>query len=279
MATDLGLRIGDFIALKKSDLPPLDQEPPISFEIMTTKEGVLAYGFLSQETVDLLKVYLPTLERKNGNPYLFPSNGSRSISDEWLNKLLQRLAEKAKINLNGKCISFHCFRKMFLSASIDSGIGLTAGKKLCGKAIAQSDDTYLTTVNLRQKFIQLKKFLSIKEQPKLDIEKIEPLKNAINKLQSDLTEQRTITDVISEENQKIKKQLDEKGEELEVVKSELAALGNMIKQIGNSKSYKEMAEGIVEQVADKLAKDPEFAEKFKKDAEKLKSGYIKPKKE
>ena len=208
MATDLGLRIGDFIALKKSDLPPLDQEAPISFEIMTTKEGVLAYGFLSQETVDLLKVYLPTLERKNSNPYLFPSNGNRSISDEWLNKLLQRLAEQAKINLNGKSISFHCFRKMFLSAAIDSGIGLTAGKKLCGKAIAQSDDTYLTTVNLRQKFIQLKKFLNIKELPRLDIEKIEPLKNAINKLQSDLTEQKTITDVISEENLKMKKQFE-----------------------------------------------------------------------
>jgi hypothetical protein len=88
---------------------------------------------------------------------------------------------------------------MYLSASNDCGIGLTAGKKLVGKAIAQSDDTYLTTVNLRQKFIQIKNFLSIKEQPRLDIEKIEPLKNAINKLQSDLTEQRTITDVISEE--------------------------------------------------------------------------------
>jgi hypothetical protein len=38
-----------------------------------------------------------------------------------------------------------------------------------------------------------------------------------------LTEQRTITDVISEENQKIKKQLDEKGKELEDVKNELEA--------------------------------------------------------
>jgi integrase len=219
MATDLGLRIGDFIELKKSNLPPLDQEPPISFDIMTSKENILAHGFLSQETVDLLKVYLPTLERKNGNPYLFPSNGNRSISDEWLNRLLQRLAEKAKIDANGKCVSFHCFRKMFLSTAIDSGIGLTAGKKLCGKAIAQSDDTYLTTVNLRQKFIQLKKFLSIKEQPRLEAERIEPLKNAINKLQGDLTDQKTITDVISEENQKIRKQLENLQPILEFVNS------------------------------------------------------------
>lgn len=37
MATDLGLRIGDFIELKKTDLPPLDQEPPIPFDTMTKK--------------------------------------------------------------------------------------------------------------------------------------------------------------------------------------------------------------------------------------------------
>jgi integrase len=206
-ATDLGLRIGDFIALKKSDLPPLDQEPPISFDVMTTKEGVLAHGFLSQETVDLLKVYLPTLERKNGNAYLFPSNGNRAISDEWLNKLLQRLAEKAKINLGGKCISFHCFRKTFLSTAIDSGIGLTAGKKLCGKTIAQSDDTYLTTVNLRQKFIQLKKFLGIKEQPHIDTNQLEALKDAVTKLQEDLTRQKLITETISQDNLTTKEQL------------------------------------------------------------------------
>jgi len=142
MATDLGLRVGDFINIKKADLPPLDEEPPIPFDLMTSKEKIVAHGFLSHESVDLLKAYLPTLEKKNGNPYLFPSNGTAHISDEWLNKLLQRLAENAKINLNKKSLTFHCFRKMFLSTAIDSGIGLTAGKKLCGKAIAESDDTY-----------------------------------------------------------------------------------------------------------------------------------------
>lgn len=208
MATDLGLRIGDFIALKKTDLPTLDQEPPISFDVMTDKENVIAHGFLSQETVDLLRVYLPTLEKKNGNPHIFPSNGESHISDEWMNRLLQRLADKAMIDMNGKDLTFHCFRKMFLSAAIDSGIGLTAGKKLCGKAIAESDDTYLTTVHLREKFIQLKRFLAIKEQPKIEAEKIESLKSAINKLQEDLTEQKVITETISEENVKVKKEIE-----------------------------------------------------------------------
>jgi site-specific recombinase XerD len=208
MATDLGLRVSDFIKLKKTDLPSLNQEPPIAFDTMTGKEDVVAHGFLSQETADLLKVYLPTLEKKNGNPYVFPSNGSSHISDEWLNRLLQRLAEKAQIDLNGKSLSFHCFRKMLLSAAIDSGIGLTAGKKLCGKAIAQSDGTYLTTVNLRQKFIQLKKFLTIKEQPKIETEEIDSLKSAVNKLQEELTQQRLITETISQENIKTKHELE-----------------------------------------------------------------------
>jgi integrase len=216
MATDLGLRIGDFIKIKKDDLPPLDQEIPIPFGTMTGKEEVVAHGFLSQETVDLLKAYIPTLTKK-GNPYLFPSNGKSHISDEWLSKLLKRLAKKAKIPMNKKSLTFHCFRKMLLSASIDSGIGLTAGKKLVGKAIAQSDDTYLTTINLRNKFIQLKNFQTIEEQPKIETENIEALKKAISKLQEDLTTQKTITDVITRENQEIKKQFVENEKELNMV--------------------------------------------------------------
>jgi len=220
MATDLGLRVGDFIAIKKDEIPHLDQETPIPFDIMTEKEEVVAEGFLSQETVDILKVYIPTLTKK-GNPYLFPSNGKSHISDEWLNKLLKRLAKKAKIQMNKKSLTFHCFRKMLLSASIDSGIGLTAGKKLVGKAIPRSDDTYLTTVNLKKKFIQLKKFQTIKQKPKVETETIESLKKAISKLQEDLTIQTTITRTISEENRNMKQELKELDEAMEVFKDKM----------------------------------------------------------
>jgi integrase len=231
VATDLGLRISDFIQFKKADLPPLNQEPPIAFDIMTGKEDVVAHGFLSQETADLLKVYLPTLEKKNGNPYLFPSNGESHISDEWLNRLLQRLAEKAKIDLNGKSLSFHCFRKLLLSAAIDSGIGLTAGKKLCGKAIAQSDDTYLTTVNLRQKFIQLKKFLTISEQPRVEAEKVESLKSAISRLQEELTQQKLITDTIYEGNIAIKDENVDLKQRIIKTEQKLADLEKSVREI------------------------------------------------
>jgi integrase len=172
LAVDTGLRISDFLSIKKTDLPPLDTEPPIAFTLLTQKEKIPDHCFLSKETVELLKTYLPTLRKKN-NVYLFASNGKSHISDEAVSKMLNRLAEKAQIDLIGKSLTFHCFRKMFLSASIDSGIGLTAVKKLCGKAIARSDDTYLTTFKLREKFIQLKKFLTINQFPMIEIRQME----------------------------------------------------------------------------------------------------------
>jgi len=215
MATDLGLRISDFLKIKKQDLPDLSLEAPISFDIMTDKEDVIARGFLSQETVELLTKFLATLPKDN--PYLFPSsqNKPKPISRTQIGNLLNDLAQKAGLKINnGKSLTFHCFRKMLLSASIDSGIGLTAGKKLVGKKISQSDDTYLTTVNLREKFIQIKNFLTIKELPKIEIENIESFKKAISKLQEELTIQKTITNTISEENQKLKQEMKELGEEL-----------------------------------------------------------------
>ena len=122
---------------------------------------------------------------------------------------------------------------MLLSASIDSGIGLTAGKKLVGKKIPQSDDTYLTTINLRNKFSKLKNFLTIKEKPRIETENIESFKKAISKLQEDLTIQKMITETISEENRKMKqemKELDEglkefEGEIMEMLAEELAKFG------------------------------------------------------
>jgi len=253
MATDLGLRIGDFIRIRKTDLPDLDQQAPTSLDLMTDKEKVIAHGFLSQETADLLKAYLPTLERKNGNPYLFPSNGESHISDEWLNRLLQRLAEKAQIRLNGKSLTFHCFRKMFLSASIDSGVGLTAGKKLCGKAIGESDDTYLTTVNLRGKFIQLKKFLTIKETTKLEnSEVIESLKDAVAKLHEDLIQQKTVTDAVTEKNIKITKDFENLQKQLTEIQQVLSLIREvvtpeMLTQLQLEKLHKEHESAISQQ--------------------------------
>jgi integrase len=245
MATDLGLRISDFIKITKNELQLLDDEPPVMFDVMTGKEEVVAHGFLSSETVELLKVYLPTL-RKRDNPYLFPSNGNRPISDEWLNQLLGKLAEKAQIELNGKSLTFHCFRKMFLSASIDSGIGLTAGKKLCGKAIAQSDDTYLTTVKLREKFAQLKKFLAIKQSVKIEGQQLEKLGSIVAKLAEELEQQKLFVQAVTGENLKIRREFKKRVAELNEEIAVARLIGEQVAKIGEGVKRWQEEKGEIE---------------------------------
>ena len=233
LAVDTGLRISDFLKIRKTDMPSLDEEPPIAFTLLTQKEKIPAHCFLSQETVDQLKTYLPTL-RKKDNVYLFASNEKSHISDEAISKMLKRLAEKAQLDLNGKRLTFHCFRKMFLSASIDSGIGLTAGKKLCGKAIARSDDTYLTTVKLREKFIQLKKFLTIKQVTKSEGQELEKLSSLVAKLAEELQQQKTVAKAVTGENLKIRREFEKRVAELneEIVTARL--VGKQVAKISDS---------------------------------------------
>ena len=213
-ATDLALRISDFRNIKKTDLPDLNQEPPIPFEVMTGKENVISYGFLSSETVELLKVYLKTIEDRE-NPYLFPSNGKKPISEDRINSWLKQLAKKSGINTHGKQLTFHCFRKQFLSSSIDSGIGLTAGKKMCGKAIPQSDDTYLTNIKLREKFIQLKKILAIQPAPKPENnERLSRLEMTVEQLQKDKVIAVTTAEVMTARVNELEKKLTEMTNEM-----------------------------------------------------------------
>jgi hypothetical protein len=238
MATDLGWRIGDFKNIQIIDLPNLEQESPISFERKTQKCRIIAYGFISAESVDVLRLYLKELEdRKNrhakANPYLFPSKGNRHanhhLSDEAFSKILKRLIRQARIDTNGKKVTFHCFRKMLLSAAINSGVGLVVGKKLIGKKIGFSDDTYLTDLALRQKFIQLKKFLTIRQTAKPENEgDIENLKFVVTKLHEDLTRERTITKAVTEKNMKITRDIEEMKKQI----AEFQAFTEFLRSLG-----------------------------------------------
>jgi site-specific recombinase XerD len=167
-----------------------------------------------------LKVYLPSLQqeaekkskengRKYDNPYLFPSNGTHPISDEWVNRLLKDLAAKAGIALGDREMHFHLFRKLFLSSAIDSKAGFTAGKILCGKAVSKSDSTYLhlTTHQLREKFILIKGFLTIEEQSKVETETIELFKGTLKKIEKELEDQQLETKTVRGENIDLKERI------------------------------------------------------------------------
>jgi len=164
MGKDLGWRVGDFVKIRRDILPSLDQDAPIRFELITEKEDVVAKSFLSNETVELLKQYLPTLSSKN--PYLFPSNREKWIDSDTINRTLRKLAKKAKIHIpKHKRLRFHCFRKRFLSECANLHIDVNTAKIMVGKDVEESMLAYLSEVEHKEAFIRLHARMRLTETP------------------------------------------------------------------------------------------------------------------
>jgi site-specific recombinase XerD len=160
MALDLGWRISDFLETKKSDIPDLTQETPIAFERITEKNKVISKSFLSIETVELLKTFIPTL--KTENPYLFQSNREHHLDPESVGDILKSLARKANITIpQGKMLRFHAFRKRFLSTCADLKVDVNTAKILCGKNVESSMLAYLSEVNHKKAFLEIKTVLNL----------------------------------------------------------------------------------------------------------------------
>jgi len=151
MAKDLAWRVSDFMTIRRDELPDLEQEPPIQLEKITKKENIIAKSFLSAETCELLKIYLPTLNQEN--PYLWQSNQRSHLEEKQLNRIIRSLVEKVKIKIPaGKRIRFHAFRKLFLSTCADLSVDVNLAKLMCGKAVDASMLAYLNGVQLKQAF-------------------------------------------------------------------------------------------------------------------------------
>jgi len=114
--------------------------------------------FISQELKELLKLYLPTVEGE----WLFPGirKGSH-VKDETLNRALKDLARRAAAKLHGS-LHWHCGRKLVMRTGAELGISPWIVKRMVGKSIPKSDDTYLSDVNLRDGFLKLRDVLKLK---------------------------------------------------------------------------------------------------------------------
>jgi len=118
----LGLRISDFMQLKRGQLEPLlDKEVPIPLgELITKKEGVKAYPFLDNDAVYAIRRYLSELDREGRKE---PEEKMLLESEFQVNDLLEGLFKKANIPLGSYRVRFHILRK-FISdslASVSSG--------------------------------------------------------------------------------------------------------------------------------------------------------------
>jgi len=197
MAKDLALRIGDFVQIKRDDLPDLNGEPPIPFDVMTEKEEVLAKGHLSAETVELLKTYLPTIKDKP-NPYLFPSNGKGFLDKDTIGWNLKELAKKAGLTIpKGKRLTFHAFRKLFISTGKNLNIDPDMIKALCGKQVAPDILTYMTGIQWREAFSKIAETLKIQGLTTKNHVRLEELQEQIKTLAKQLAEQIQINTVLA----------------------------------------------------------------------------------
>jgi hypothetical protein len=142
---DLWLRAGDFVKLERDmielyikreqELAENEKREPdiIEFEHTTEKEKEPCSCHLSRETVELLKEYLRTYPKTNGK--LFP------LTEDALNDLLRRLAEKVKITVSGR-IRWHCLRKFGITL-MHGKITEPVMKYMTGKHISKDLRTYI----------------------------------------------------------------------------------------------------------------------------------------
>ncbi len=165
MGLNLAWRIGDFMKQRRDELPNLESDASVAYELITEKENVIAKSFISQETVYLLKEYLPTVKDRE-NPHLFPSNGKGFFDPESVNRVLRKLAEKAKVRIpKNKRLRFHAFRKRFLSECANLSVDVNTAKVLCGKSVEKAMLTYLSEVEHRQAFVKVHERLRLTAIP------------------------------------------------------------------------------------------------------------------
>jgi len=159
LALDSPMRVKDFVNIRK-DQCDLDREPPTRFVVMTEKEHVLIKTFLSAETIDLLKSYIPTL--KPNNPYVFQNGNGGHLSDDAINNQLQTLAKEVGIAIpKGQRFTFHAFRKLVYSTCADCHISVHLADMLVGKTVARDKSVYLGKADLKAAFLEVHKKLSL----------------------------------------------------------------------------------------------------------------------
>jgi len=222
MGNDLGWRISDILSIQRSELPNLEQEPPIVWIRVTGKEKQIAKTCLSKTTVPLLKEYLFTFPTKN--PYLFHSNGNNAIDSETINARLVDLARDAGIELGTSKLHWHCFRKMIISQAKNLGIDPDIIKLMVGKSVKKDILTYMTGIDVKTAFNKLQEVLGITALTEesenvikgMEVE-IKELKQTVVRLQQDGQAYKKANEVLTERLNEYEARLKEHGEMLRMI--------------------------------------------------------------
>ena len=192
LGLDFPARIQDFLSIQVDELPDLNQEPPIEFMRLSTKENQLQKSCLSPLTVSLLKEYLKIYNPKTWLFFSLGKDPNKQLSDESVNRELRRLASACHIQVKPYSISWHCFRDLVLSTGKTVGIDPDALKLITGKAVSRSMLPYLKTMDIKKPFMELQKIIRIDGELLLERnDTVAQLKRQVETLQKQVQEQQT----------------------------------------------------------------------------------------
>jgi integrase len=228
------------------------------------KKGEIQATCLSYEAIHDLQAML----QERGNPtkgYLFVSTTKGKgdkLEVRTIHQAMKSLALKTFGDEKGKEFKTRALRSFYNSALLRADIKSEVKDLMMGHARQSARKHYdYDDVTIKEAYQRAFDYLSIN-----GLQVREDIKKVMGALKS-----------VEDANVAIQRRLKAKDKELEEIKAELSALGNLVKLFSNSDYYKEATEGIVDKLVVKIAEDPEFLEKFRKEADKLKSGYLKRK--
>jgi len=158
MGKDIPLRINDFLSIKKTDATRVTQGESPSFVLRTQKTKTPMTCFLSQESIDLLKIYLSQADKNN--PYLFEGKNGKRLNDDSVNLMLKNLVKKAGLSPQG-IVRFHMFRKVFSSVAGSMGMNTDIIKMLTGKRVKADMSPYFEGVNLYEQWQKVNEHLRL----------------------------------------------------------------------------------------------------------------------
>lgn len=142
----VGLRVDDFIHLERSTILEAHERDkifPIEFQLLTSKEKVIASCHVTEECFNILQDYWRT---KSESKWVFPSN-HEPISDDKAEDLLRRAFQRAYPNSKDR-IRFHNLRKYLMNALANASINHWHILRIIGKKIPPSEATYLNDMDI-----------------------------------------------------------------------------------------------------------------------------------
>ena len=127
-----GVRVSELVNIKLSDINFNEQ----SIRIMGKgrKERIVFYGEYAKEILDK---YLDI--RNNSNEYLIQNNKGNKITSRGIEKIIDKVVEKACINNN---VSPHTFRHTFATHLLNSGCEIKSVQELLGHSSLNTTEVY-----------------------------------------------------------------------------------------------------------------------------------------